>query len=44
MPYRLKGKSVQVERSNGIWRTIKTHKTLKMAQKHLKALRINTGK
>jgi len=44
MPYRLKGKAVQVQRKSGVWHTLKTHKTLNMARKHLRALKINTGK
>jgi hypothetical protein len=44
MPYRLKGKAVQVQRKSGVWHTLKSHKTMNMAKKHLKALRINVKK
>ena len=40
MPYRLKGKAVQVQRKSGVWQTLKTHGTVNMAKKHLKALRM----
>lgn len=41
MPYRLKGRKVQVKKS-GKWKTLKQHKTKEKAQKHLAALKANT--
>jgi hypothetical protein len=41
MPYRLKGKAVQVQRKSGVWHTLKIHSTLNMARKHLQALKAN---
>ncbi len=41
MPYRLKGKCVQVQRKKGNWANLKCHETLNMARKHLRALKAN---
>jgi len=40
MPYRIRGKAVEVSRPKG-WVTIKVHRTPKMAQNHLAALKKN---
>jgi hypothetical protein len=40
MPYRLRGKRIEVKRPQG-WRTLKTHRTLQAAKRHLKALKAN---
>lgn len=40
MPYRLKGKTVQIKRG-GRWVKLKTHPTVRAALRHLRALRIN---
>ncbi len=40
MPYRIRGKAVEVSRPKG-WVTIKVHRSKEMAQKHLAALKQN---
>ena len=40
MPYRVKGKTVEVSRPKG-WVTLKVHSTPAHAKKHLAALNIN---
>ena len=40
MPYRVKGKTVEVSRPKG-WTTLKTHSTEAHAKKHLAALNMN---
>lgn len=40
MPYRRKGKRVQVKR-NGKWVTLKTHVSVEKAKRHERALRAN---
>jgi hypothetical protein len=43
MPYRLSGKTVQVQRA-GRWVKLKSHPTVEAAQRHLRALYANVGK
>ena len=43
MPYKRVGKKVMVK-SRKKWRTLKNHKSIGAAEKHLKALRINVKK
>jgi len=40
MPYRIRGKTVEVSRPKG-WTPLKTHRSKEMAQKHLAALKSN---
>tara|TARA_B100000949_G_scaffold220149_1_gene219883 strand:- start:657 stop:809 length:153 start_codon:yes stop_codon:yes gene_type:complete len=40
MPYRIDGNTVEVLRSDG-WKTLKTHRSKKLAERHLKALKLN---
>jgi len=42
MPYRIRGKTVEVKRSWG-WGDLKTHPTAEKARKHLTALKRNVG-
>lgn len=42
MPYRRRGSQVQVKRPSG-WKKLKTHKTVKKAAAHLRALNINVS-
>jgi len=40
VPYRLRGKTVEVKRPGG-WKKLKAHPTVKAAMQHLHALRAN---
>jgi hypothetical protein len=40
MPYRINDFSVQVLGSDG-WKTLKTHRSKKLAERHLRALKLN---
>lgn len=42
MPYRRRGNEVQVQSTAG-WKKLKTHKTVKKATAHLRALNMNVS-